>query len=242
MMSWILFGKIPDSKKNSADWWVLFWGFSVFRWKITPMVKRRPKGRSEAERKRKRDEEREDDVTMSERHQVSDWFLLLQKTIGTRMFTQKERRYLCADCVEIVVSVMILWKMLGTFEWICYLWGAHTWYFRTFKLVRIWVHSVYPVVEPHKCHKGFCGVKGLPPPCSVWMIGILHVPLKMKETSGLSKGKSHENLGQLQGDLFLACLLYHGQMGGSSSSREDVPKMQAGWFHEKTLEIYDICI
>lgn len=62
---------------------------------------------------------------------------------------------------------------------------------------------------------------------------------KSRKHQVVSKGTSHENLGQLQGDLFLACLLYHGQMGGSSSCRF-VPKMQAGWMSWKDIRRYMI--
>lgn len=80
-----------------------------------PMVKRRSKGRSEAERKRKRDEEREDDGGTPPGFGL---VFVASETIGTRMLTQKERRIsnVLTDCVEIVVSVIILRKMLGTFE------------------------------------------------------------------------------------------------------------------------------
>lgn len=49
-------------RKNSADLMCVILRFLCFSMEDHPMVKRRPKGRSEAERKRKRDEEREDDV------------------------------------------------------------------------------------------------------------------------------------------------------------------------------------
>ena len=162
MNSWILFGKIPGFKKKTVlIWCVLFWGFSVFRWKITLWWNVVPR---EDQRLRERGREMKKERTMSERHQVSDWFLLLQKTIGTRMFTQKERRYLCVDwlCWDCRLRYYSSEDAVGNF-WMnmLSLGGAHTWYFRTFKLVRIWVHSVYHVVEPHKCHKGFWWGEGI---------------------------------------------------------------------------------
>ena len=152
--------KCQDSKNPVLiDGCVILRVCFVFRWKINLWWNVVPR---EDQRLRERGRGMKKERTMSERHQVSDWFLLLQKTIGTRMFTRKGEKIsnVLTDCVEIVVSVIILRKMLGTFEWMLSMGRAHTWYSRTFKLLRIWVHSVYPVVEPHKWHNGFCGVKG----------------------------------------------------------------------------------
>ena len=224
MKSWILFGKkYQDSKKPSADWGVLFWGVFCFSMEDHPYGETSSKGRSEAERKRKRDEEREDDVGSTP--PGFGLVFVASETIGTRMFTQKERRIsnVLTDCVEIVVSVIILRKMLGIFEWICYLWGELTlgifaplslWGYGSTLCTLLWSHINVTTV--------FDGVKGLPPPCSVWMIGILHVPLKWRKHQVVSKGKSHENLGQVQGDLSPRC-------------RRDDPM-------KRWLGIYDICI
>lgn len=53
------------------------------------------KGRSEAERKRKRDEEREDDVTMSERHQVSDWLVASENYRNPYVHPKGEKISMC---------------------------------------------------------------------------------------------------------------------------------------------------
>ena len=185
-----------------------FRGVSVFRWKITLWWNVVPR---EDQRLRERGRGMKKERTMWRCRNATRFrtgFCCFRKLQEPVCSPEKERRIsnVLTDCVEIVVSVIILRKMLGTFEWICYLWGELTlgifaplsfWGYGSTLRTLLWSHINVTRV--------FDGVKGLPPPCSVWMIGIIHVPLKMKETSGLSKGKSPENLGQLQGDLSPRC-------------------------------------
>lgn len=107
---------------------VLFWGFFCFSMEDHPMVKRRPR---EDQRLRERGRGMKKERTMWRCRNATrfrtGW--LLQKTIGTRMFTQKERRYLCVDwlCWDCRLHYYSSEDVGNFWMNMLSLGGAHTW-------------------------------------------------------------------------------------------------------------------